>query len=106
MKYDSSIGKYTTPSKNVEQIEATVTLKIHIKDDLLSYKVDIFPDSGASICVCGTDHLDMLGLSESELMACNNSIEAVGGSKLKCRGWIPVEFSVQGHTTIQPLYIP
>ena len=105
VKYDSKRDTCTTISTDKELIKATLTPKVHNKHDSLSYDLDVFPDSGAAICVGGTSHLYQINLSESDLSQCNKSIEAVGGGKLYCEGWLPVEFSVEGHTTTKPLYI-
>jgi transposase InsO family protein len=67
--------------------------------------LEIFPDSGAEICIGGTCHLRALGVDAGKLIPCNKRITAVGGSSLICRGWIPVDFSIGSSTTRQPLYI-
>ena len=103
VRYDTSSQKYTTASSNVDQISATLTPKLQHKT-LPSVTTDIFPDSGASICLGGTEHLEILEIPKKDLIPCNKSIGAVGGSKLICSGWLPMEFSVSGHLTTQPLY--
>ena len=65
----------------------------------------VFPDSGATICLEGTDHLPLLQINLKDLIPCNKRVPAVGGSTLVCKGWLPVNFNIQGHRTIQPLYI-
>jgi len=65
----------------------------------------IFPDSGASICLAGTKHMDKLGIHVNNLLPCLKEVRAVGGSILLCKGWIPVIFSVEGIETKQPLFI-
>ena len=89
----------------MEQISAKLTPKLYRKDDSECYEMSVFPDSGASICVGGTEHLDTLSIPKSDLIPCRNTIEAVGDFKLNCRGWLPVEFSVEVYKTLQPLYI-
>ena len=68
-------------------------------------RLKVFPDSGASICLGGTKHLSLLGLMENNLVPCNKTVSAVGNHKMKCIGWLPVEFKVGGITTKQALYI-
>ena len=65
----------------------------------------IFPDSGASICLAGTKHMDKLGISANDLSPCLKEVRAVGGTTLICEGWIPIIFSVDGTETKQPLFI-
>lgn len=65
----------------------------------------IFPDSGATICLGGTIHLRHMGLTIDNLIPSRKVVRAVGDSTLECQGWLPVTFSVGGHTTKQALYI-
>ena len=44
-------------------------------------------------------------LSQKNLTLCRKQVRAVGGSTLKCSGWISVVFRIGRHSTIQPLYI-
>ena len=66
--------------------------------------LDIFPDSGANICLAGPKQLHRLGLQASHLRSCQKRVKAVGGSFLSCTGWLPVTFDIKGHCTTQPLY--
>ena len=68
-------------------------------------KINIFPDSGASICLGGTKHLYKLGISKNHLIPCNKTVTAVGNHKMTCLGWIPMEFCVNNNVTKQALYI-
>ena len=65
----------------------------------------IFPDSGASICIAGTKHLPEFGIDKPNLIPCNKTITAVGGSTLTCHGFIPTQFNIGAQTTQLPLYI-
>ena len=65
----------------------------------------IFPDSGASICLAGPQHLKKLGLATNHLIPCRKQVTAVGGYKLICHGWLSVQFQIGNTTTNQPLYI-
>jgi hypothetical protein len=67
--------------------------------------IQVFPDSGAHICLAGTAHLEKLGVREEHLTPCRKRITAVGGSTLTCKGWLQVEFKIGDNTTRQPLYI-
>ena len=65
----------------------------------------IFPDSGASICLAGPQHLKKLNVNPQALIPCRKRVTAVGGSELICKGWLPTRFTIGGNTTDQPLYI-
>ena len=56
--------------------------------------MDIFPDSGATICLAGPQHLNEMGLQIKHLIKCKKVVGAVGGFKMTCTGWIPVEFYI------------
>ena len=68
-------------------------------------EVKVFPDSGASICLAGPQHLEILNIKRQLLTPCNKQVRAVGGSTLTCFGWIPITFSINHHSTVQHLYI-
>ena len=50
-------------------------------------------------------HLSLLGLQENNLIPCDKTVSTVGNYKMKCMGWLPVEFTVGGRSTKQALYI-
>ena len=99
--YDSNIDVFTSP-ENTEEIKAE-----GLPDIPNSHTVtpDIFPDSGANICLAGLRHLQQMGLHSSQLRQCHKCIKAIGGSVLICKSWIPATFKIDGYTTTQPLYI-
>lgn len=65
----------------------------------------IFPDSGASIFIAGTQHLPEFDIDDCNLLQCNKTISPIGGSKLTCWGWTHTKFTVDSNTTLQPCYI-
>ena len=67
--------------------------------------IEVFPDSGADICLAGPKHLDELRIRPEDLTPCRKNVRAVGGSTLICKGWVGIEFKIGGNTTRQPLYI-
>ena len=67
--------------------------------------MNIFPNNGASICLAGPQHMDKLKINKHSLTHCSKPVRAVGGSTLRCSGWIPMTFQINEHTTTQPLYI-
>ena len=101
-KTDTYIPKSNT---SVEQIDVTLSpcLPQHRKSSPIVMKV--FPDSGASICLAGTQHIKNLNLSPADLIPCNKQVTAVGGSQITCIGWLPMTFEIGSHSTKQPLYI-
>ena len=86
----------------VQEISAHLTPEI---DDARTATVNVFPDSGASICLGGPKQLHQMGLTISSLRPSNKQVKAVGGSILTCKGWFPVKFELGGYCTTQPLYI-
>ena len=106
VQYDETRNEYTIASTQlVEEIPAQVTPLNHSATNKSSKLMQIFPDSGATICIAGTQHMAKLGLTEHDLIPCRKRIVAVGGSTIPCEGWTPVEFKIGEHTTKQPLYI-
>ena len=65
----------------------------------------VFPDSGASICLGGTNHLEILKVTKDQLRPCSKNVSVVGGSTIPCIRWVPAVFNVGGIDTSQPLYI-
>ena len=91
---------------NITEIPAQLTFQTTDTQPIFTpQSVLIFPDSGASICIAGTEHLSDFDIDERNLLPCNKTINAVGGSTLKCRGWIPTKFTIKSNKTLQPLYI-
>ena len=107
VKYDAHKDTYTTLSNNtIEEIPAKITsLLSHYTSVTRSTQLNIFPDSGASICLAGPEHVTALGVKPHALRHCHKKVTAVGGSTFFCKGWLPVEFKIGEHRTKQPLYI-
>ena len=108
--FDADGNLFNIKEKDILEIPAEV-VPFSIKDSPFSFenfkkkKVNIFPDSGASICLGGTKHLNQLGLTKQNLIPCNKTVTAVGNHKMNCLGWVPMEFCVNGNVTKQALYI-
>ena len=68
-------------------------------------KLEIFPDSGASICLAGPKLIKELGIQMNELIPSSKQVKAVGGSILRCQGWLPLSFQIENRVTKQPVYI-
>ena len=106
VRYDVNSDTYTSNSNcSPDFLKATVTAQLTNFNCIKPVSMFIFPDSGASICLAGPQHLNHLGIDIKLLIPCNKRVTAVGGSVLSCRGWLPVEFNVNGQKTKQPLYI-
>ena len=87
VQYDETKNEYTIASTHVvEEIPAQVTPLNRSATSKTPKLMQIFPDSGATICIAGTKHMDKLGLTETDLVPCRKKIVAVGGSRLDtCR---------------------
>lgn len=98
---------YTTVSSVcVQEIPATITPIFKSRQYKSSARTAmIFPDSGAGICLAGSQHLDKLGISVEDLNPCNKKVMAVGGTILTCKGWIMSHFLVGEQSTQQKLYV-
>ena len=68
-------------------------------------KVNIFPDSDASICLPRPQHIAKFNLDTHDLIPCYKQVKAVGGSRLICHGWLPITIRIGKNTTKQPVYI-
>ena len=106
LNYDDQHDTFTVASNaSIDEISALLTPEINSGETKKSVSMKIFPDSGASICIAGAQHLNQLGASETDLIPCNKKIAAVGGSLISCIGCIRVKFDIEGYTTCQPVYI-
>jgi len=104
VEYDEEINCYTNHS-SVTEIPAQLTPLQSLTTNQSNKTLPIFPDSGASICLAGPQHLSSLNISLTDLNHCNKRVRAVGGSILTCIGWTPMRFTIGHHNTDQPLYI-
>ena len=105
IKYDPRMGTYKAiHTTNDIEIPAQVTFG-HAKNAARqTVMLPVFPDSGASICLAGRKHLQLLGINIKELVPSTKHISVVGGTKLPCLGWTPVRFKIGNHYTKQPLF--
>ena len=55
--------------------------------------------------MAGTKHLPKLNINMDQLIPRNKVVTAVGGSELKCHGWLLIKFQIGTHVTTRPLYI-
>ena len=96
---------YTTVSSVcTQEIPANITPLVKGKEQTTTCTL-VFPDSGAGICLAGSQHIDRLGITSKDLTHCNKRVMAVGGTVLTCKGWIMVNFQVGERRTQQKLFI-
>ena len=103
VSYDCKNASYTQNS-NVAEIKAALQPLLP-SQEYSAKELQIFPDTGATICLAGHQHLQQLNFSLNQLIPCHKEVKAVGGSILQCYGWILIHFNIGKHTTKQPLYI-
>ncbi len=96
---------YSAPNLDeLEEIPATLTPEADGATSVTSVTINIFPDSGANICLGGPTQLVELKMDVSQLRPCNKRVKAVGGGLLECHGWIPMKFEVGEYETIRPVF--
>ena len=86
------------------QLEITVTPNSGRKANQ-NIKINVLPDTGATLCVAGSYILDKLGLNRAHLKHTDKSIVTATGGEISCEGWIPLRMSVSGRSTTQGLYV-
>ena len=95
VEFNQETGSYISSNKNsVVEVEATLVPFSPRPDPRnpeyisgnQSTRLEIFPDSGATICLGGPKHLYCMGLKESNLIPSKKVIRAVGGSNLISQG--------------------
>ena len=85
--YNSYSDTYTVSSvNNTNEIPATIYSNKAAHKNLKPITIQIFLDSGVSI------------------IPCQKEVKEVSGSKLICRGWLPIYFTIGTHTTNQQVY--
>ena len=108
VNYDDTSNIFTISSNSyISKIPATLSVLSASQQPTHNTDINmkIFPDSGAAICLAGTKHLPKLNINMDQLIPCTKVVSAVGGSKLKCNGWLPIKFQIGTQVTTQPLYI-
>ena len=69
-----------------------------------SFKIDVFPDTGANICLLGPSHLKQMNLSPENINQCSHNISIAGGSTLVATGWLRVAFKLGDKYSEQKVY--
>ena len=67
-------------------------------------KMDVFPDTGANICLLGPKQLKRLKLSPLELNRCSHRISVAGGSTITATRWFEVVFNLHDIQSQQIVY--
>ena len=101
LKHNPATDTFIMNSVNGDQdeIEATIMLGHFTSSKRQRLIKNMFPDSGASICLAGTHHLAEFKTSTKELTPCNKQVSVVGGGTFPCLGYINAEFIVDGTAT-------
>ena len=68
-------------------------------------RLNIYPNSSATICIGGLTHLQHMGRSERNLVPSKKKVCTVREFFLVCKGLLPVSFKIGSQTTKQVLYI-
>ena len=103
---DGSVYDVHSNEPNNDMIPAKIKLGHINARSRPTSTMEIFPDSGAGICLAGTTHLEQMGYSVAELIPTNKRVKVVGGATLPCLGWVTAEFTIDDtFTTLQPLFI-
>ena len=107
VEYDQDSNKFTTTTSftSTEEIPAILSPSFPRHQHINPVKMNVFSDSGASICLAGPQHIAKFNLDTHDLMPCYKQIKAVRGSKLTCHEWPPITFQIGKNTTKQPVYI-
>ena len=109
--------KYNSSTKHVDSVEMDQVLFIGEVNSLhlpvqvqlcnsteLSTTIDVFPDTGANICLIGPSQLHQLRLKISDLTPCIHQIGVAGGSTIKSTGWAKVVISLGDRSTESKVY--
>ena len=86
----------------VSSIQLPVNMKATTSQSFQS--VDVFPDTGANICLMGPLQLKQLRLKQQDLNSCTNKIAVAGGTSITATGWISVEVILGDCSTTAKVY--
>lgn len=119
-KSKNTMSNSNTNSFNVKSIEmncmfigevSSLSLSVFVKPLNLGYnrttnyiRIDCFPDTGANICLIGTQQLQRLHIRMSNLTRCNNYIAVAGGMSIVATGWFRAQFKLNEKTSVQIVY--
>ena len=67
-------------------------------------KLEVFPDSGANICLAGSMHMQQLKLSHQHLQHSGRTVATAGGFRLQSFGWCYISFTINSAETVQPVH--
>ena len=60
---------------------------------------------GASICLANFNNISQMNLSPSNLLPCSKKVTVVGESTINCTRWLPIQFSINGNSSRQPVFV-
>ena len=67
--------------------------------------INVFADTGASLCVAGLFLLKLLGIKLNHLKPTSKRISTATGGRINCRGWFPTQITLNGRKTIENIYV-
>ena len=79
-------------------------VKVTPEGSCSSVLVDVFPDTGANICLMGPSQLKQLKLDHSSLTPCYEQIAVAGGSTITSSGWVEVDIALEERHTAAKVY--
>ena len=65
--------------------------------------IDVIPDTGAEVSVCGTHYMDILGIKQKHLRAPPHQLKHVGGGKINIVGSCKMSFKLAGVEHIEDI---
>ena len=84
----------TVPPSAPREIPVILSLCLPQQQSMPHVEMTIFPDSGASVCLAGSQHFAKFNLDTKDLIPCHKQVSAVESMKLLCKGWLPINFQV------------
>ena len=106
-EYDQDSDTFTTTTTvtSIEEIPAILSPCLPQHKHISTVKMNIFPESGASIYLEIPLYIAKFNLNTHDLIPCYKQVKAIGGSKLICHSWLPIIFQTGKNTTKQLVYI-
>ena len=87
---------------------SSLDLPLHILPSVAGFSkyvdMNVFPDTGANICLVGPHQLQQLKLKPSQLSRCNNNITVAGGSSIIASRWFSAKFRLNDQVSEQVVY--
>ena len=98
----------TKPPKQYNSVELiNITMSSCLPKHQKSKPVEqqVFPDSGASLCLASFKHISPMNLSLSDLIPYSQRVTAIGGSTIHYTHWLPIKFTINGNSSKEPIFV-